>query len=112
MNNLYYLRSNDELKALIKDETTLIIVDFFAMWCSPCRMIAPKFEELSKKYPAIFVKIDVDEFKVNKSETIETALQYDIEAVPTYVAIKGGQIVDVIVGASIENVEDMIKRWI
>ena len=56
----------------------LVVVDFFATWCGPCRMIAPKLEAMSKTYTdVIFLKVDVDEAE-------DVAQKYDISAMPTF----------------------------
>ena len=71
-----------------------VLVDFWADWCMPCKMIAPIVEELSNEYDgkAAFVKLDVD---ANPS----TAMTYGVRSIPTLLVFKGGQPVDQIVGA-------------
>lgn len=65
----------------------LIVIDFFAMWCGPCKMIAPKYEELSKENTnVIFLKVDVDDNE-------EIAVKYEISSMPTFVFIKNNQVV-------------------
>ncbi|PKA46943.1 Thioredoxin H-type 2 [Apostasia shenzhenica] len=79
----------------------LAVVDFTASWCGPCRMIAPIFAELAKKFPnVIFLKVDVDELK-------SVARDWAIEAMPTFIFLKEGTIVDKIVGA---NKDDLPKK--
>ncbi|KAG6475624.1 thioredoxin H1-like [Zingiber officinale] len=71
----------------------LVVVDFTASWCGPCRMIAPLFTELAKKFPnVVFLKVDVDELQT-------VARDWAIEGMPTFVFLKEGTIVDKIVGA-------------
>jgi thioredoxin 1 len=72
----------------------LVMVDFWATWCAPCKMVAPTVEELAKEYEgkAKFVKVNTD-------ENSELATQYKIRGIPTLMFIKGGQVVDQVVGA-------------
>ena len=71
-----------------------VLVDFWAEWCMPCKMIAPIVEELSNEYDGQvgFAKLDVDS---NPS----TAMTYGVRSIPTLLIFKGGQPVDQIVGA-------------
>ena len=72
----------------------LVMVDFWATWCAPCRIVAPTVEELAKEYEgkAKFVKVNTD-------ENSELATQYKIRGIPTLMFIRDGQVVDQIVGA-------------
>lgn len=71
-----------------------VVVDFFATWCGPCKMIAPIFEELAVEYngKAKFVKVDID-------ESPELAANYKVRGVPTLMVFKGGEIKSTMVGA-------------
>lgn len=71
-----------------------ILVDFWADWCMPCKMIAPIVEELSEEYDGrlSFAKLDVD-------SNPTTAMTYGVRSIPTLLVFKGGQPVDQIVGA-------------
>ena len=67
----------------------LVVVDFFAEWCGPCRMIGPKFEKMSDEFSdIIFLKVDVDEVE-------EVAENYDVSAMPNFVFIKNGRQVNI-----------------
>lgn len=81
--------SNDVLKS---DKPVLI--DFWAEWCGPCRMIGPLVEEISNEYEgkAVVGKLNVD-------ENPGVATQYGIRSIPTILVIKNGEVVDKIVGA-------------
>ena len=71
-----------------------VIVDFWAPWCGPCRMVAPIVEEISKDFEG---KIKV--YKLNTDENPNVASQYGIRSIPTLMIFKGGQKVDTVVGA-------------
>jgi len=72
----------------------LVMVDFWAVWCGPCRMIAPTVEELAKEYAG---KVKV--VKLNTDENPDIASKYKIMGIPTIMFFKNGQKVDQIVGA-------------
>lgn len=82
------------------------MVDFWAPWCGPCKVIAPVIEELAKEYEGR-VKVA----KMNVDENPATPSRYGIRGIPTVIIFKDGQIFDQIVGAvSKSKVEDMIKK--
>jgi thioredoxin 1 len=70
-----------------------VIVDFWAEWCGPCKMIAPILEEIAAENDAITV------VKLNVDENPQTAAAYGITSIPTMNVFKGGQIVKTIIGA-------------
>lgn len=72
----------------------LVLVDFWAEWCLPCRVIAPAIEELAEEYAGkiVILKLNVDENPI-------TASRYGITSIPTLMIFKNGRPVDVIVGA-------------
>jgi len=71
-----------------------VVVDFWAVWCGPCRMVAPIVEELSTEYDG-----KVDFYKLNVDENPETSMKYGIRSIPTLLVFKDGQPVDQVVGA-------------
>ena len=74
-----------EMEKLVKESTSLIVIDFSATWCGPCQRIGPIFEQLSGKYSdVVFVKIDVD-------EAAEIAEGYDVSCMPTFLFLKNGK---------------------
>ncbi|KAJ0982378.1 hypothetical protein J5N97_010633 [Dioscorea zingiberensis] len=82
----------------------LVVVDFTASWCGPCRIIAPFFVELAKRFTdAIFLKVDIDELKA-------VAQEWAIEAMPTFIFLKEGTIVEKIVGARKEELQNKIQQ--
>ena len=74
--------------------TTPVVVDFWAVWCGPCRMVAPIVDELATEYEGKvgFAKLNVD-------ENPEVSMKYGIRSIPTLLVFKDGKPVDQIVGA-------------
>ncbi|GAA0716289.1 thioredoxin [Clostridium malenominatum] len=85
---------NDNLfqKEVLNSDKT-IVVDFWAAWCGPCRMLSPVIDELSEELQgkADFVKLNVDENPV-------TSNQFKVSSIPTLLVFKGGKVVDTLVG--------------
>jgi thioredoxin 1 len=71
-----------------------VLVDFWAVWCGPCRMVAPIVDEIAKEYTG---KLKV--LKLNTDENPDVAGKYRIMGIPTLMFFKGGQTVDQVVGA-------------
>jgi thioredoxin 1 len=88
--------SNFEQTILKADKPAL--VDFWAVWCGPCRIVGPIVEEIASEYDgrAVVGKLDVD---TNR----ETAVKFGIQAIPTLLLVRDGQIADRIVGAVDKN---------
>ncbi|CAM0954702.1 unnamed protein product [Alopecurus aequalis] len=90
------IHSLEEWTIQIEEANTakkLVVIDFTASWCPPCRMIAPVFADLAKKFPHVaFLKVDVDELK-------PIAEQFSVEAMPTFLFMKEGEVKDRVVGA-------------
>ena len=91
---LKHVNSRDEFYELIKEGT--VLVDFFATWCGPCKMLSPVLEQLSEEVDILIVKVDVDEVGT-------LAAQFGIQAVPTLMLFKNGQRVDVRMGYQNKN---------
>ena len=90
----------------VTKSTIPVLVDFWAVWCGPCRMIAPIVEELSKVYAGKmkFCKVDVD-------ANGETAVNFGIRSIPTILIFKNAEIAAQVIGAvSRETLDDKIKE--
>ena len=84
--------SNFQADVLESDQLT--VIDFWAEWCGPCRAIGPVIEELSKEYDG---KVNIG--KVNVDNNPQVSSNYGITSIPAILFIKGGQVVDKLVGA-------------
>jgi len=85
------LDSTNFTQIVSSDKPTL--VDFWADWCGPCKMMHPVFESLSKKYPKIkFARVNVDQNQ-------NIAMKFAVQSIPMFIMFKSGQIIDKMVGA-------------
>ncbi|MBR6883011.1 MAG: thioredoxin [Bacteroidales bacterium] len=92
------IATNTNFAELLQDEK-LVIVDFWAVWCGPCRMLSPLLDEVEEEMAD---KVTV--VKVNVDDADEVAMQYRIMNIPTLLFFKNGQLVDKTVGAMPKNV--------
>lgn len=86
-----------------------VLVDFWAAWCGPCRMIAPIVEELAEEYDG---KVKVGKLDVDANQ--QTAIKYGVRSIPTVLLFKGGEVAETIIGAVpkqafIEKLESVVN---
>ncbi|KAK8663962.1 hypothetical protein V6N13_083767 [Hibiscus sabdariffa] len=94
---------NEQLQ-LCNQSKNLVVVDFTASWCGPCRFIAPFLAELAKKFPSVtFLKVDVDELK-------DVAADWAVEAMPTFMFLREGKILDKVVGAKKDELQQTVLK--
>ncbi len=85
--------SDNEWDAEVLSSDTPVLVDFWAPWCGPCKMVAPVVDELAEEYEG-----KVKFVKLNTDDNIETASKYGIRSIPTLMVFKGGEAVEQVVG--------------
>ncbi len=96
-------------QAEVLGASSVVLVDFWAEWCGPCKMIAPVLEELAKEF-GTQLKIA----KVNVDENQQTPMQYQVRSIPTLLFFKKGELVKQLVGAYPKaklktEIEDLVK---
>merc|ERR1739848_723365 len=80
----------------------LVVVDFFATWCGPCKLVAPHLEEMSKSMDdVVFLKVDVDDCE-------DVAAEYKITAMPTFIFIKNKAKVADLTGANVDKLKALV----
>ncbi|KAI6700591.1 hypothetical protein NL676_014915 [Syzygium grande] len=88
----------------VKETSQLMVIDFAASWCGPCRMVEPAVQAMASKFADVeFAKIDVDELS-------DVAREFGVQAMPTFVLVKKGKEVDRIVGAKKDELEKKIQK--
>ena len=89
---IHHIENNQINSEVIKNDK-LVIIDFFATWCGPCKMLGPELEKLANNVEddVIIIKVDVDQYP-------ELANQYRIQSVPTLIRFNKGQIVQQVAG--------------
>ncbi len=85
--------SDKEWDVEVLSSDTPVLVDFWAPWCGPCKMVAPVVDELAEEYDG-----KVKFVKLNTDDNIETASKYGIRSIPTLMVFKGGEAVEQVVG--------------
>ena len=110
MSEMILAATDETFQAEVVNSPLPAVVDFWAVWCGPCKMIAPLVDELSKEYAgrAVFTKVDVDSCP-------KVAAQYSIRSIPTVLFFKGGRVVEQVIGAVpkkvlVEKMEATLKK--
>merc|ERR1712107_48945 len=100
---VYLVADSDDFKAKLTGAGgKLVVVDFFATWCGPCKMIAPHLEEMDKTMDdVVFLKVDVDDCE-------DIAAEYNITAMPTFIFIKSKAKVADLTGANVERLKEIV----
>jgi len=93
--------TDDSFVSSVEKAEGLVLVDFWAEWCGPCRMIAPTLEQLAQEYEGrvTITKLDVD-------ANTRTAMRFNVRSIPSLLFFKGGKHVDTVVGAVPKNTLD------
>lgn len=95
MSNLVEHINDDQFEAVVLKATGPVLVDFWAEWCGPCKMIAPVLDQLAQEFDG---KVKI--VKVNVDENPQYAAQYKVRGIPTLLLFKNGEIVKTQVGAA------------
>jgi thioredoxin 1 len=100
------VKTDREFNEILKEAgTRLVVVDFFASWCTPCKFIAPELLRLEEENPdMVFLKVDID-------DNSETAEAYDVDALPTFIFFTEGEKRHAFEGADILQVENTILQF-
>ena len=95
---------NEESFAKIKESGKKALIDFYADWCGPCKMLAPILHEISEENPDLIIA------KINVDDSTSLAIQYGIQSIPTMLVMENGEIVNKAVGLrSKEQILEMVK---
>lgn len=98
------LTSLKQLNGFLSDSKKVSVIDFYAVWCGPCKMLEPIFATLSEKVPEVqFGRVDVDNAQ-------DIAHEYAISAMPTCLILKGNEKLDTIVGANPGKLVELIGK--
>lgn len=100
---MYINITSENFQAEVTESEKPVLLDFWATWCGPCRMIAPTVEEIAAERP------DIKVGKVNVDEQTELASAFGIVSIPTLVALKNGKVTQQLVG--VRPKDDILKMF-
>jgi thioredoxin 1 len=86
--------TDNNFQAEVLESETPVLVDFWAPWCGPCRMVAPVVEEIAKERGDALKVV-----KLNVDENQQTAITYDVMSIPTLILFSGGEVAKKVIGA-------------
>ena len=86
--------TDDNFETEVINSELPVLIDFWAAWCGPCKMIAPIVEELAAEYDG---KVKIGKLDVDDNQ--QTAIKYGVRSIPTVLLLKSGEVLDTIIGA-------------
>ena len=86
--------TDDNFETEVINSELQVLIDFWAAWCGPCKMIAPIVEELAAEYDG---KVKIGKLDVDDNQ--QTAIKYGVRSIPTVLLLKSGEVMDTIIGA-------------
>lgn len=96
--------TKDDINSAIEDKSNIILLDFYANWCGPCKRLTPELEKMEDEFSNIkFFKINVDEFQ-------DLTEEYNITCMPTIIFIKNSKIFNRIEGCDIEGIRNTLMK--
>lgn len=96
--------NKDLFETKIKTSREKVLIDFYADWCGPCKMLAPILHEIEEENPSLIIA------KINVDESTEVAISYGIQSIPTLLVMQNGEVVNKAVGfRSKEQVLELLK---
>ena len=100
------IKTIEDFESKVLNSNRLVVVDFFAVWCGPCKMLSPIIENICEEYKDI-----CDVYKVDTNDIPELNEKYKIMMVPTILFFKDGKVIETIIGAATKNeIEEMILK--
>ncbi len=100
--------TDSNFEAEVINSEVPVLIDFWAAWCGPCKMIAPVVEELATEYDG---KLKVGKLDVDENQ--QTAIKYGVRSIPTVLIIQGGEVKETIIGAVPKSMfEEKIKPYV
>ena len=93
--------NNDTFKNLVLENSKPVLVDFYADWCGPCKMLAPIIDQIASE------SSDYDVYKLNVDEAPELAAKYGVMSIPTLIVFKGGEVSGKTIG--VQNKQTILK---
>ena len=102
-----HVEDKDDLMSKLEEAgSMLVVVDFYATWCGPCKMISPIVEKMSKDYKnvVLFLKVDVEECE-------DLAAEYQVTSMPTFVFYKDMEKLEVFAGAKEARLKELVEKY-
>ncbi|XP_037809471.1 thioredoxin-2-like [Lucilia sericata] len=106
INLLILANKNDFYKILKETNNRLLVIEFFAHWCGPCKILASKLEQVAEAYKGkiLIVKVDVDEFE-------DLAMEYDVSAMPTFMLMKNQQKLEQFSSSNAQTLDQNLEKY-